>query len=129
MTDRQLTAFNMLIRCMKNDYEIRCETVYLHHGDCIGADAMAHHIADTFFMSIVVHPPDNSAARANCTARWGQATWRDPKPYLERNKDIVDSCEFLIACPKGRIEERRSGTWATVRYARNTGKPVIILEP
>ena len=49
------------------------------------------------------------------------------KRYLERNRDIVDACDILIACPRTLKEELRSGTWATVRYARKVGKPVAIL--
>jgi hypothetical protein len=55
---------------------------------------------------------------------------RPAKPPLDRNRDIVADCSRLIACPRG--PERsypRSGTWATVRYARAAGKPVTIIWP
>jgi hypothetical protein len=32
-----------------------------------------------------------------------------------------------VACPRTDQEQRRSGTWATVRYARKVGKPVLII--
>ena len=54
---------------------------------------------------------------------------RDPLPYLERNRAIVDACDILIACPKGMQEEQRSGTWATVRYARRRDRPIVIVWP
>jgi outer membrane protein insertion porin family len=47
---------------------------------------------------------------------------------LDRNRAIVDSCDVLIACPKG-PEEQRSGTWATVRYARKQKKRIVIIWP
>jgi hypothetical protein len=129
MTDKQVSIFNIVIRCFNDSYEKIGLTAYFHHGDCIGADALAHHIADGHSIPIVIHPPANSAARANCKPKWSTATWRDSKPYLDRNRDIVNDCDVLIACPKGYAEERRSGTWATIRYARKCGKPVVILEP
>jgi hypothetical protein len=49
-------------------------------------------------------------------------------PPIERNHIMVDAADVLIACPHG-PEELRSGTWSTVRYARQQGKPVIIVWP
>lgn len=95
----------------------------LHHGDCVGADAEANEVADSLGMCTVIHPPENPKHRAWCEAD----EYRYRKPYLERNRDIVDECDFLVAAPGGK-ERRRSGTWATVRYARKQGKQVVILE-
>jgi hypothetical protein len=34
----------------------------------------------------------------------------------------------LIATPESLTEELRSGTWATIRYARKIKKPCLILD-
>lgn len=73
-----------------------------HHGDCIGADAEAHEIALSLGYDIVIHPPTNENKRAFCD------TYKkiyEPKPYLDRNHNIVDSCDVLIVAPKTNIEE------------------------
>ena len=54
---------------------------------------------------------------------------REEKPYLDRNKDIVDETNILMACPNKAEEVQRSGTWSTVRYARKVGKAVLIVYP
>lgn len=52
----------------------------------------------------------------------------EPKPYLQRNKDIVHECDILIAVPVDPlVEEKRSGTWTTIRYARKLNKQIIII--
>jgi len=96
-----------------------------HHGDCIGADEQADSIAKALEFKIVIHPPVDSGKRAFCTAN---VMWAK-KPYLERNHDIVDTTDGLIACPKEFEEVMRSGTWATIRYATKKGKPVFIIWP
>lgn len=97
----------------------------LHHGDCTGADATAHRIAHDLGYRIMIHPPDNPKHRAFCQR--GHDDWLLPeRPYLTRNRDIVDACDFLLALPSG-PEERRSGTWHTIRYADNTGVPLSML--
>lgn len=53
-------------------------------------------------------------------------TVRDP---LERNLTIAKTCHRLLACPAESDEVLRSGTWATVRYARAAGKPITIIAP
>lgn len=102
---------------------LKCQE--FHHGDCIGADKMAHFTIRRSGIYKVGHPPLITSKRAYCLFD----KELPPKPYLERNHDIVDATEVLIACPKLKREELRSGTWATVRYARKVGKPVIILWP
>lgn len=48
---------------------------------------------------------------------------------LVRNELIARECDHLLACPAGMTEELRSGTWATVRYARKAGRALTILWP
>lgn len=93
-----------------------------HHGDCIGADADAHDIARALNWTIHGHPPINSRLRAfkNCDSS------SPPKDYHTRNRDIVNSCQYLIACPKSKVET--GGTWYTINYAKeNNGRFSIIL--
>jgi hypothetical protein len=96
-----------------------------HHGDCEGADAEAHDIAEALGFKTVIHPPSNPAKRA-----WKNGTTiLTTLPYLDRNHAIVDATEILIATPKGNEEELRSGTWSTVRYARKIKRPHIVIRP
>lgn len=97
------------------------------HGDCIGADCQAHHIADKLGYRIIIHPPNNPNKRAFCTG--SQTSILLHKPYLDRNHDIVDNSDILIACPKENTEQLRSETWATIRYARKKGKQVYLIIP
>jgi hypothetical protein len=101
----------------------------LHHGDDDGADKQADVVARRHGFFIEVHPPIEAKRRAFCgRPNSNDVIWK-PKEYLDRNRDIVDCCDFLIATPKGRTEERRSGTWATIRYAKNRGVAVLIIYP
>jgi len=99
----------------------------LHHGDCVGADDEAADIARLMGIRLVMHPPTDSRKRAY-NFRIGEEV-RDQHPYLTRNHHIVDETEILIATPKTGYEELRSGTWATVRYARKLGRRVYVLTP
>lgn len=96
-----------------------------HHGDCVGADAEADEIARDLDVGVVIHPPEDPKQRAFCRQP-GDLILR-PKPYLDRNKDIVNSVDLLIAAPRTMEEEVRSGTWSTIRYARRINKQLVIL--
>lgn len=74
---------------------------------------------------VVIHPPKDESKRAFSIAD----EVRGAKPYLQRNKDIVDETDVLIATPKGNEEELRSGVWATIRYARKQKKKIVIIFP
>jgi len=98
-----------------------------HHGDCVGADADAAIVVLKEFhgCKVVCHPPNVASKRA----RVGGHVVLVEKPYLDRNRDIVDACDVLVACPKGDAEEVRSGTWYTIRYARRSGRLLRIVFP
>jgi hypothetical protein len=96
----------------------------LHHGDCKGADAEAHAIAADLGWDIIIHPPTKRIMRAYCG---DGAIILPPMDYLARDEEIVRVSNFIFAAPKSDTEERRSGTWYTVRHARKIGKRVILL--
>jgi len=96
----------------------------VHHGDCVGADATADAIAASYGTRRVAHPPVRAEFRAWCQTE----ETRPERPYLTRNHDIVDETDFLVATPSG-PEHLRSGTWATIRYARKKDKSVVIIWP
>lgn len=78
-----------------------------HHGAAVGADSEAAEMATQAGLNVIAHPANG-------------------RP-LERNKEIVDACDVLVAAPLWDTEQQRSGTWATIRYARKRGKPVVML--
>jgi hypothetical protein len=96
-----------------------------HLGDCLGADAQAYDIATLLRLVTVGHPPLRIEMRAWCK----YTRTLPPRPYLGRNEDIVDACTWLIAAPGEMFEERRSGTWHTIRYARAKNKAVATAWP
>ncbi len=118
ITVAQLQALRLCFALIGDDAEF-------HHGDCVGADETAHGLALTNGWSVIIHPPKDDRHRAFCEKA---VTHWQPKAYLIRNRDIVACSDTLIACPKG-PEERRSGTWSTVRYARKKIVKIIIVWP
>lgn len=99
------------------------------HGDCIGSDAEFHAICRRHMLpaAIEIFPPLDNRFRSGC---FNPGNVLHPAgEYLDRNRAIVDfGQDGLIACPSG-PEERRSGTWSTVRYARKQGKRIFIVWP
>jgi len=100
-----------------------CPVGEIHHGDCVGADKQSHAIAGNLDIPVVVHPPLNPQLRAWCAPA---AEYRPPKEYLSRNGDMVDETDAMIAGPY-REDEAIGGTWFTVRYARQQGKPIAVV--
>lgn len=93
-----------------------------HHGDCVGADADAHDVAVDLGIPVAIRPSNLREQRAFCT---NCTILAKPMPPLVRNHNLVDDCDLLIATPSG-SEVRRSGTWATIRYAKKRVATSII---
>ena len=75
---------------------------------------------------IVMHPSNVEEKRAYNKGAYRVCIVKMP---LDRNKDIVQEVELLVACPRQSFEEGRSGTWATIRAAFKAGKQVTIIWP
>lgn len=115
MTDDQRMAVRELLITLDPD-EVR-------HGDCVGADEDFNNVAVELGLPVVIHPPDDPKHRAWCV---GEIMTQ--RPYLDRNRDIVDAAGVMIACPGG-PEVTRSGTWSTIRYAKRSDTQIYIVEP
>jgi len=106
-------------------HEILAENnvVEVHHGDCVGSDTQFHNeILKYPEIKIVIHPPNVDTLRGFNKSEY----IKQCKPYLDRNKDIVNDCDILVAFPVS-PETLRSGTWSTIRYAKKIGKKVVII--
>jgi hypothetical protein len=101
------------------------------HGGCVGADAEFHELAHAMKSDLIsiVWPSTVESMRAMLKPK--PTRIMPPKLPLDRNRDIVDRCDILIATPKEADEILRSGTWATIRYARMAAvnKQVFIFQP
>ncbi len=98
---------------------------WMQNGDCLGSDWKAARIWQMMGRSVWLRPPTNDAYRAFIEAQMES----EPRPYLDRNRDIVDHSELLLATPKEMTEQPKGGTWFTVRYARRQRRPIMIVLP
>jgi hypothetical protein len=96
-----------------------------HHGDCIGGDKEFDVIATVLGCRRVAHPPLNSSKRAWCPAE----EIREPKDYLARDWDIARETGELLAAPYTTVPVPGSGTWATIGYAVQLGRPARVFMP
>jgi hypothetical protein len=101
--------------------------VQVHHGDCVGADAEFHRMVRQLVPDarIIIHPPHNPQYRAFCEGD----EYQPERPYLKRNKEIVNASQLLLATPGESAEQWRSGTWSTIRHARQAPVWVRIVLP
>jgi hypothetical protein len=67
----------------------------IHLGDCIGADGEAHDLAFELSFRTIGHLPCNSRKQANKSYN----EVRPRRPYLVRNRNIVQETDLLIATP------------------------------
>jgi hypothetical protein len=115
MSEKQLATFRLILPS-KGEF---------HMGLCIGADIQAATIARELGYRIVGHPPTNQRKMG----KFQCDEFRIPAEYLVRNRAIVLDTEVLVATPKEATESLRSGTWATVRYARTQKRNILIILP
>jgi len=79
-------------------------------GGAIGVDTFAQKFAKFWGLKIVIIYPDTSLP--------------SPRRFFERNQQIVDMSEKLIAFQK---KPEKSGTQHTINLAKKKGIPVIVI--
>lgn len=92
---------------------------YVVHGGAAGLDTFIHDVCNKLDIPKFVRP---AYIKSRLPGIYGQALPKDP---LERNKDIVNDCDMLLAVPRSpNKEEIKSGTWHTIRYAKSLNKKI-----
>lgn len=99
--------------------------LWMHNGDCVEADFIAATLWKKLKRKVMLHPPLRDKYRAFFQAD----ITCEPKEYLARDQDMVLCSERLYACPQTFDEQRRSGTWTTIRYARKLRMKIVIIFP
>jgi hypothetical protein len=111
---------------------VKTGRLVVHHGMCIGVDAEAHQLIlrlrkdEKLKIDIIGHPSDMHTTTAKLT---GFTKVCQPKPPLDRNHDVVENSDILLAFPFEKEDVLRSGTWATVRYAKRCRVPILLVFP
>lgn len=114
----QYRKLEQVLSICAEDYDV------FHHGGCEGADTVAHLFAEELGFAIVVHP----GPKTDITPFLSH-TILPRKANLERNHDIVLASSLVLAVPATKKEILRSGTWATVRFARTQQIELEVLYP
>lgn len=125
--------------CIKQKNEVsrflkenKGEITEVHHGGCVGSDKQFHDMCLALGLKIIVHPgystrnPGDKRYRAELEGNYSEMSAR---PYYSRNRDIVRTCDVLIATPREAEGSGNGGTWYTIEYAKGLNKPVITFLP
>jgi hypothetical protein len=125
MTPEQQSAVAKLIFTIRRSSRAQ---LVAHHGDCIGSDATFYRLvmedkADIGRWRVVCHPPTGNGFRAHL----GGDEVREPIHPLMRNSVIVRESTLMIATPAEWTEQRRGGTWYTIRRSRMWERPLAII--
>lgn len=120
MNEEQMKRFKFTLATM-----IQSQEDEFHHGDCVGVDEEAAIIASNMGIQTVCHPPVDESLRAyhNSTIILEQ------KNHFARNRNIVDSVDFLFVVPYQDEWQSRGGTWYTHDYARKKGVETFTIWP
>lgn len=113
MTDSQKVNFVYLLG--------RIQPTEFHVGDCVGADEEAFNLVREFRpeCKIIGHIPSDDKLRAFCEY---DEEW-SPKPYLDRNVDIVDCSDVVTAAPR----KSSRGTKYTMQYCKKSNTELLVL--
>lgn len=109
--------------------ENRAALSEIRHGGCIGADEQFHTILlEQGLLRLTFVYPSNIPGKVAKLPGFGYRT-HPPADPLDRNRLMVALSDVVLATPRESEVVIRSGTWATIRRARKTGRQLVIIEP
>jgi hypothetical protein len=121
LTTKQSKAAVMLLRKLKPDILI--------HGAANGGDSELHDLAKLMGINVEVYPAVGVASNVNNLHYVDGDVIHFPAAPLVRNKTMIDAASITLAFPGEMYEVLRSGTWASIRYARSKGTTLYIIYP
>jgi hypothetical protein len=126
----QRDAWSQLVYCFKPLTDNRhhpLARVEMHHGCCKGADTEAHYLGAKYAYDVSLHPASGVDEWQEMLFPVGNGTTYPEATTAERNRTIVEMSHVLLAAPRFPEDDRRSrrsGTWQTVRMAREAKIPI-----
>lgn len=100
------------------------------NGCCEGADRQLHGVAAAQDIATEFFPSNPEQREWAESVQGIMEVVHRVEPPLKRNRSMVATGRRgLVAAPYTVAEITRSGTWATVRYARNVNRPIWIIYP
>lgn len=125
MTNDQLLHVHMVLGDLRS-----AGAAQVTHGMCQGADHQFHEMAKALGYFTIGCPGVTADGEPYLRANIECDLTLPEKPYLVRNRYIVQESDLMIVTPKGKVEQYRgSGVWATIRYTRQAHKPLLICWP
>jgi hypothetical protein len=98
-----------------------------HHGDCKGVDVEACALIRSLSPETSIHSyPCSLVAQRGY---FNSDIERKPAHPITRNHHIVDAVDLMLIFPSSRIEQLRSGTWATYRFTKFRKRPYRMVFP
>lgn len=126
MTVRTKLTLHVILTDLYEENILSSPPVCLHHGDCINSDFEASRIGK--FIGYLVHAHPSFLDKKRAFSEFNDVI-HAPKEPLERNADIARICQTLVATPRTYHEVIRSGTWTTIRRARELNREICIIFP
>lgn len=126
MTQRAKITLHLTLHDIIEEHKFSSAPTCLHHGDCINSDEEAAKIGSALGYLVHAHPSFLEKKRA--FSEFNDVI-HAPKEPLERNKDIAKISSVLVATPHTYQEIIRSGTWTTIRRARELNREIGIIFP
>ena len=122
LSPQQIFFVQMFVREFTRQCDLLREAALGRHGCCVGADEQFHRMGTFGNVPMITHPghiPEKTST--SCSGVFHHL----PRNTLERNQLVVSRSWALLVCPSTDVEQVRSGTWATIRYARRVRKPHV----
>lgn len=124
-----------------NDYLAPFATAHFHIGGAAGIDTatldwLAEHTSAPLTVVVPCTVADQPESASTAIESWRArnrltdvvelaAPALDTSAYHARNRYMVDRSDFVIGFPRG--TDHTSGTWYTLNYASDQGKPRLVI--
>lgn len=123
--------YTYIENCIREHFSIEYDVVEYTSGGAVGVDTLAAYAAIQLYPTAkhTIYVPKGEWYNEEFVQDFIDGNYGEvieiEGGYMKRNDALVGACDALMAFPKTNKEEKRSGTWATIRRAQRSRKKVI----